>query len=149
MEQRLVPGIAVNYAGKSWRVRRPLGPEAILLCNDQGEVVSADPARISFPDEDKIFSNRIRDERCFSDAQWAEAERRREIVMRLGGNPTRTRARMDEAAKELGICRRRLWEILRDGTQWISNRRIFAKGWRAEKETTRRRHRGNHRSVDR
>lgn len=114
MEQRLVREIAVNYAGQSWRVRRPLGPDAILLYNGQGEVISADPTKISFPNDGKIFSDRIRAEQCFSGAQWAEAQRRREIVILLGGNENRTRARMDEASKELGISRRRLWEILRE-----------------------------------
>ena len=115
MEQRLVPGVEVEHAGRRWRVHRPLGPDAVLLRNDAGEIVSADPARIGFPADEDVGRTAIRvvDERGFSDAQWAEAARRRDLLAALAGRPAHTRADVDAVAKELGIKRRRVWTLLR------------------------------------
>ncbi len=47
---RLVAGVEVEHAGRRWRVHQPLGPDAVLLQNDAGEIVSTDPIRVTFPD---------------------------------------------------------------------------------------------------
>lgn len=73
---RLVPGVEVDHAGRRWRVHRVLGPDAVLLANDAGEIVSAAPTRISFAAEVAITATaRAPDERRIADAQWAEAAR--------------------------------------------------------------------------
>ena len=115
MEQRLVPGVEVEHAGRRWRVHRPLGPDAVLLRNDAGEIVSAAPARIGFPADEGVgrLATRVVDERGFSDAQWAEAARRRDLLAALASRPARSRADVDAVAKELGIKRRRVWTLLR------------------------------------
>ena len=115
MEQRLVPGVEVEHAGRRWHVHRPLGPDAVLLRNDAGEIVSAAPARIGFPADEDVGrpATRVVDERGFSDAQWAEAARRRDLIAALAGRSARSRADVDAVAKELGIKRRRVWTLLR------------------------------------
>jgi putative transposase len=115
MERRLVPGVEVEYAGQRCRVHRPLGPDALLLCNDAGEIMSADPARVGFPADEDVGQPAMRavDERGFSDAQWAEAGRRRDLLTALAGRPARSKADVDAVAKELGIKRRRVWTLLR------------------------------------
>ena len=115
MEQRLVPGVEVEHAGRRWRVHLPLGPDAVLLCNDAGEIVSADPAQIGFPADEDVGrpAMRVLDERNFSNAQWAEAARRRDLIAALAGRSARSRADVDAVAKELGIKRRRVWTLLR------------------------------------
>ncbi len=115
MEQRLVPGVEVEHAGRRWRVHVPLGPDAVLLRNDAGEIVSAHPARIGFPADEGVGrpTTRVVDERGFSDAQWAEAARRRDLLAARAGRPARSRGDVDAVAKELGIKRRRVWTLLR------------------------------------
>jgi hypothetical protein len=46
----LVAGVEVEHAGRRWRVHQPLGPDAVLLQDDAGAIVSADPIRVTFPD---------------------------------------------------------------------------------------------------
>jgi putative transposase len=115
MEQHLVPGVEVDHAGRRWRVLRPLGPDAVLLGNEAGETVSADPVRVSACG-DGLMGNpkRIVDEVRYTEAQWAEAARRRDIVVALHRLPTRTRASVEAAAAAIGIKQRQLWSILRD-----------------------------------
>jgi hypothetical protein len=114
MEQRLVPGAEVEHAGRRWRVHQPLGPDAVLLRNEAGEIVSAEPSRIVFPAPATIGrpGTAIDEQRC-TDAQWAEAARRRDILTKLARLPARTRSDLDAAAKELGIKPRRIWALLR------------------------------------
>jgi len=115
MEQRLVPGVEVEHAGRRWRVHVPLGPDAVLLRNDAGEIVSATPTQIGFPADEGVGRPAIRvvDERGFSDAQWGEAARQRDLLAALAGQPARSRAAVDAVANELGIKRRRVWTLLR------------------------------------
>jgi putative transposase len=114
MEQRLVPGAEVEHAGRRWRVHQPLGPDAVLLRSEAGEIISAEPSRIAFPARATIgpVATAVDEQRC-TDAQWAEAARRRDILTRLARLPARTRADLDAAAKELGIKPRRIWALLR------------------------------------
>jgi len=115
MELRLVSGVEVEHAGQRWRVERPLGPDAVLLRNETGGTVSADPTHVSFRADEKTACHpRAFDERSYTDAQWAEASRRRDILVALAQLPTRTGSNVDAAAKELGVRRRRVWEILRE-----------------------------------
>ncbi len=113
MDQKLVPGVEVDYAGRRWRVHRALGPDAVLLKHTDGEIVSAEPARINPPAE--VISTRaarVTDERQYSDAQWSEAARRRDLVTALAGRPVRSVAHVEDVAKELGIKRRRVYALL-------------------------------------
>jgi putative transposase len=118
MERRLVPGIEVEHAGKRWRVHQPLGPDAVLLCDETGAIVSADPARIGFP-ADEMFGPPARgkaNEELYSNEQWAVAARRRDLLARLATLPTRSRADVDAVAHEIGIKRRRVWMLLREAS---------------------------------
>ena len=74
MDRQLVPGVEVDHAGRRWRVHRALGPDAVLLTDDAGEIVSAAPARVELATEIAITQPpRAPDERLYTDAQWAEA----------------------------------------------------------------------------
>ena len=111
---RLVPGVEVDHAGRCWRVHRVLGPDAVLLANDAGEIVSAAPARISFAADVAITATaRAPDERRITDAQWAEAARRCDLLAELARRSARSRAQVDDVAKELGVKRRRVYALLR------------------------------------
>ena len=91
MDRKLVPGVEVDYAGRRWRVDRALGPDAVLLKHADGEIVSAEPARINPPAEVILTrAARVTDERHYSDAQWCEAARRRDLVTELARNPVRS-----------------------------------------------------------
>lgn len=116
MAQLLVPGTKVGYAGKCWRVDQPLGPDAVLLRNETGETISVDPVRVGPATEDvAIRANHIASGFHHAEAAWIEAERRRDILLSLFRMPERTRQDIDAAATELGIKRRRVWELLREG----------------------------------
>jgi putative transposase len=113
MERRLVPGVEVDYAGQRWRVTRILGPDAVVLKNESGETVAAEPARLAPPAETTLARSQLcPDERHFTDAQWAEAARRRDLMTGLAHRPSRTLAHVDDVAKELGIKRRRVQALL-------------------------------------
>lgn len=114
MDRQLVPGVEVDHAGRRWRVHRALGPDAVLLTNDAGEIVSAAPARVELATEIAITQPpRALDERLYTDAQWAEAARRRDLLTELARRPTRNRTQVDDVAQELGVKRRRVYALLR------------------------------------
>ena len=107
-------GTEVEHAGQRWRVHRPLGPDAVLLRNDAGEIVSADPSRFGFPEAHVVgHPAPILDERRYTDAQWAEAARRRDLLATLRGLPARNRIDVRAVGKELGIKPRHVWALLR------------------------------------
>lgn len=113
MERQLVPGVEVGYAGRRWRVHRALGPDSVLLRNEAGEVVSAAPARIGLGPVVTITPPaRATDELHYTDAQWAEAARRRDLLAELARNPVRSRAHVDDVAKELRVKRRHVYTLL-------------------------------------
>ncbi len=112
MERKLVPGIEVDFAGQRWRVDRALGPDAVLLKHADGEIVSAEPARINPAEVTLTLPARVTGERHYSDAQWAEAARRHDLLAELARNPVRSRAHIDDVAKELGIKWRRVYTLL-------------------------------------
>lgn len=100
MEHRLVPGVEADYAGQRWRVSRILGPDVVLLTNDAGETVAAEPARIALPAEVSFAAPQLYpDERLYTDAQWTEAARRRDLLVELAQRPSRTLAHVDDAAR--------------------------------------------------
>jgi putative transposase len=114
MERRITAGIVVEHAGKRWRVDRPLGADAVLLCNDAGEVVTAAPSTIRFP-EDRVGPSPLPPihELQYTETEWAEATRRREVLTDLARKSSRSHVDVDRAAKELGLKRRRVFELLR------------------------------------
>jgi hypothetical protein len=88
LERTITPGAAVDYAGKTWLVHRVLGPDAVLLTNTAGEILSAEPARINlWPEVSILPPTKAVDETRFSDAQWAEATRRHHILTDLASSP--------------------------------------------------------------
>ena len=112
--QRILPGVEVEHAGQRWRVRRVLGPDAVLLDNANGQVLSANPVGVTvISNEEPAFPDRVVDDQRYTSSQWAEAERRRDIVSALAKLPIRSGAAVDAAAKELGVKRRRLWDVLK------------------------------------
>ena len=116
MERRFVPGAVVEHAGGRWRVQRPLGADAVLLRNDDGEVVAADPVRVTFPDEDTPLCGplpRPVDELRYTEAEWAEAERRRDLLDSLARRAARTGIDVAAVAAALGVTPRRVWALLR------------------------------------
>ena len=115
MERKMTAGVVVEHAGTRWRIERPLGADAVLLRNDAGEVVSANPLRLRFPPEDPAGQRAARrvDERQYTDAEWAEAAKRRAVLTGLAGLSSRARGDVERAALELGLKRRRVFELLR------------------------------------
>ena len=105
------PGISVEYAGARWRVLRVLGAESVLLGSDAGEEVAADPLKIRLSGGGSLL-NRPLDERRYSDADWSEVERRRDVLLALANRPTTT-ASVAAAAEALGLTPRRIWALLR------------------------------------
>lgn len=117
MEQRFVPGAMVEHAGRCWRVERPLGPDAVLLRGDDGQVVSADPVRVTFPDQAAPRRGtpwHPLDELRHSEADWRVACQRRDTLQQLAANTHRTMAEVDRVAAELGVRQRRVWQLLRE-----------------------------------
>ena len=113
MDRQLVPGVEVDHAGRRWRVHRALGPDAVLLTNEAGEIVSVPPGRLGAPEASTIIIPRqALNERSYTDAQWAEATRRHDLVAGLARHSVRSRAQVDDVAKELGIKRRRVYALL-------------------------------------
>lgn len=115
MTSRLGAGTLVEYAGTQWRVQRVLGVEAVLLRSEAGEEVAADPLKVQpldgltplKPPQPPI--NEMR----YSEADWAEAGRRRDVLRALANGPTRTAADVAAAAASLGLSPRRVWGLLR------------------------------------
>ena len=108
------PGISVEYAGARWRVLRVVSAEAVLLASETGDEVSADPLKIQLPDcpLPTARSPRLFDELRYSDTDWAEAQRRRDLLRALASQPRRT-ADVTAAAEALGLTPRRVWALLR------------------------------------
>jgi hypothetical protein len=105
----------VEYAGARWRVQRTLGVEAILLRSEAGEEVSADPLKIRLPEATApaAASPPLVDELRYSDADWTEATRRRDLLGALASKRSRTTADVAAAAATLGVTPRRVWALLR------------------------------------
>jgi putative transposase len=114
MERRITTGAVVEHAGTRWRVERPLGADAVLLRNDTGEIVTADPSTIRFPKDNAGQSPPpLIHELQYTETEWAEAARRRDVLAGLACQSSRTHKDVDHAAKELGLKRRRVFELLR------------------------------------
>ena len=113
MERYLLPGLDVEHAGRRWRVHRLLGPDAVLLKDEAGDVVSVEAERIRFPDTlpEKVASAPERP--SHTEAELREAARRRDRLQTLAGISERSSAAVDEAARDLGLKRRRVWALLR------------------------------------
>jgi putative transposase len=110
----MTAGIVVEHAGTRWWIERPLGADAVLLRNDAGEIVSANPSTLRFPPDlpGQPAARRVNELR-YTDAEWAEAAKRRAVLVDLAGVPSRSRDDVDRAARDLGIKRRRAFELLR------------------------------------
>jgi len=105
MSPRFGSGIVVEYAGARWRVQRALGVDAVLLRSEAGEEVSADPLQIRVPEATAPTgaSPSLVDELRYTDADWTEATRRRDLLATLASKPSRTTS--DVAAATLGVSR--------------------------------------------
>ncbi len=105
----------MEHAGRRWRVDRALGADAVLLQGESGPPVVAHPAQVTFPDDLAEASATLRppDTAQCTETVWAEAVRRRDILLRLARQPERGSAEVDAVAAELGLKRRRVWELLR------------------------------------
>jgi putative transposase len=114
MERRITAGAMIEHAGTRWRVERPLGADAVLLRNDAGEIVTAAPSTFSFP-EDNAGQPPLPSihELQYTETEWAEATRRRDVLTDLARQSSRSHDDVDRAAKELGLKRRRVFELLR------------------------------------
>jgi hypothetical protein len=85
--------------------------ESVLLASDAGEEVAADPLKVRLPDGGSLLDRPL-DERRYSDADWSEVERRRNVLLALANHPTRT-AGVAAAAEALGLTPRCIWALLR------------------------------------
>lgn len=114
MENRITAGVVVEHGGTRWRIERPLGADAVLLRNDAGEVVSTSPSTLRFPSspQGQQAARRV-DELQYTEVEWAEAAKRRAVLTCLAGLSSRARDDVERAARELGIKRRRVFELLR------------------------------------
>jgi putative transposase len=114
MENRITAGVVVEHGGTRWRIERPLGADAVLLRNDAGEIVSTSPSTLRFPPDTQVRpAVRRVDELQYTDVEWAEAAKRRAVLTGLAGLSSRARDDIERAARELGIKRRRVFELLR------------------------------------
>jgi putative transposase len=114
MERRFSIGTEVTYAGAHWRVERILGADAVLLRSETGDEVSADPLRMALPGEPELRApmSGVVDETRYDDDDWAEATRRRDLIVGLANRP-RTTADVTGVAQALGVTPRRVWALLR------------------------------------
>ena len=89
-------------------MQRALGVEAVLLRSDAGEEVSADPLKLRLPEVSASVrpARPVVDELRYSDADWAEATRRRDLLTALASKTPRTTAAA--AATCLGVSPRRV-----------------------------------------
>ncbi len=111
-----VAGIAVRFAGEDWLVHKPLGPDAVLLRNARDEIVAADPARIELsPGEEVADQRRLVAEGRHSEADWARATQRRDVLLALSRLQTRRSTDVAAAAQTLGLTVRQIWGLLRRG----------------------------------
>ncbi|HME20633.1 MAG TPA: Mu transposase C-terminal domain-containing protein [Acetobacteraceae bacterium] len=114
MSSQFASGTLVAHAGAHWRVQRILSPEAVLLRSATGEAMVADPMTIQPPRVAPLARRApLRDELHYSEAHWADAMRRRELLRALADRPARTTADVSAAAAELGVSPRRVWGLLR------------------------------------
>jgi hypothetical protein len=115
MSPQFSTGTLVEYAGIRWRVQRALGVEAVLLRSDAGEEVSADPLKLRLPDVSAPVrpARPVVDELRYSDGDWAEATRRRDLLAALASKTPRTTADVAAVATCLDVSPRRVWELLR------------------------------------
>jgi putative transposase len=115
MSPQFAIGTLVEYAGIRWRVQRALGVEAVLLRSDAGEEVSADPLKLRLPEVSapNRLARHMVDELRYSDGDWAEATRRRDLLAALASKTPRTTADVAAAAASLGVTPRRVWGLLR------------------------------------
>jgi putative transposase len=110
----LVSGAEVEHAGRRWRVHRPLGPDAVLLRDDAGELVAVDPVRVTPPGPGPSAPPAPAfNERAYTKEQWDEAARRRDLLAGLAARPDRTGHDVETVAAELGLRSRRVWALLR------------------------------------
>lgn len=114
MEHRIVPGALVEHAGRRWRVERVLGADSVLLRGEDGPPVAVDPARITFPDQapERVAVPSAAAAQC-TETEWAEAVRRRDLVVRLAQQQNHTTAEIGAVATALGLKPRRVWQLLR------------------------------------
>lgn len=114
MEHRIVPGALVEHAGRRWRVERVLGADSVLLRGEDGPPVAVDPARITFPDQapERAAAPSAAAAQC-TETEWAEAVRRRDLVVRLAQQQDHTTAEIGAVARALGLKPRRVWQLLR------------------------------------
>ena len=79
----------VEYAGARWRVQRALGVDAVLLRSEAGDEISADPLLIRLPEATTPTgaSPPLVDELRYTDADWTEATRRRDLLATLASKP--------------------------------------------------------------
>ncbi len=115
MSSQFSAGTLVEYAGAQWRVLRVLGVEAVLLRSDTGKEVAADPLKLQRPATAAPASSPVLtiNEMRYSEADWAEATRRRDLLRTLAATPSRTTADVAGAAAALGLTPRRVWGLLR------------------------------------
>ncbi|MGH9485458.1 MAG: hypothetical protein ACRD1F_10410, partial [Terriglobales bacterium] len=115
VERRILPGTVVEYAGERRRVERVLGADAVLLHSTDGPPIAANPAQLTFPDEEaetRASSRPVDAVQC-TEAAWAKAMRRRDLLVRLARQPEHTSTEVDTVAADLGLKRRRVWQLLR------------------------------------
>ena len=86
----------------------------MLLRNDAGEIVSTSPSTLRFPPDlsGQPAARRV-SEIQYTDAEWADAAKRRAVLLDLAGLPSRSRDDVERVARDLGLKRRRVFELLR------------------------------------
>ncbi len=98
-------GTLVEYAGARWRVLRMLGVETVLLRSDTGEEVAADPLKLQQPATTAPVPSPVLtiNELRYSQADWAEVTRHRDLLRTLAAAPSRTTADVAGAVAALGL----------------------------------------------
>ena len=115
MSRQFGTGTLVEYAGTRWRVQRACDVEAVLLRSDAGEEVLADPLKIKLAEISPLSRPSLPpiNESRYSDADWAKATRRRDLIAALASKSSRTAADVAATATLIGVTPRRVWGLLR------------------------------------
>jgi hypothetical protein len=122
MEQRLIPEAVMEQAGARWRVQRPLGSDVALLRADDGQVVSAYPARVTFPSAPALPSQAARavNEFHWTQTDWAATALHPDPLLKLAGQAGRGQRHRGgwSSTSDSDVVRR-----VGDGASWSARNR--------------------------
>ena len=115
MRAHITSGQTVQHAGETWKVKRVLGVESVVLCSQTATEILADPitlqdrAKNAASEKSGIPSDELR----YDAADWERAEQRRAMISALAKLPERSNTHIQDAARSLTVSPRYVWRLLR------------------------------------